>query len=142
MIKFPGSQDAQSNKEFCLCDGHKCQSRNFNDVSRFFNLRSRDGCTKPSVPPSTSQPQSFMQPMFMPYIQGPKMDWTVNDSLYHRYLKWKLMCENILDCELAMLPESKKCKKVIVLSRDFGMDQYASWCLLPRIKHRCYLVQI
>ena len=30
--------------------------------------------------PSTSQPQSFVQPMFMPYIEGPKMDWTVNDS--------------------------------------------------------------
>ena len=44
-------------------------------------------------PPSTSQPQSFVQPMFMPYIEGPKMDWTVNDSLYHRFLKWKLKCE-------------------------------------------------
>ena len=58
-------------------------------------------------PPSTSQPQSFVQPMFIPYIEGPKMDWTVNDSLYHRFLKWKLKCENILDCELAMLPEAK-----------------------------------
>ena len=74
--------------------------------------------------PSTSQPQSFVQPMFMPYIEGPKMDWTVNDSLYHKFLKWKLKCENILDCELAMLPESKKCKRVIAWSRDFGMDQY------------------
>ena len=57
------------------------------------------------------------------------MDWTVNDSLYDRFLKWKLKCENILDCELAMLPETKKCKKVIMSSGDFGMDQYASWCL-------------
>ena len=80
-------------------------------------------------PPSTSQPQSFVQPMFMPYIEGPKMDWTVNESLYHRFLKWKMKCENILDCELVMLPEAKKCKKVIVWSGDFGMDQYVSWCL-------------
>ena len=80
-------------------------------------------------PSSTSQPQSFVQPMFKPYIKGPKMDWTVNDSLYHRFLKWKLKCENILDCELAMLPESKKGKKIIAWSRDFGMDQYVSWCL-------------
>ena len=65
----------------------------------------------------------------MPYIEGPKMDWTVNDSLYHRFLKWKLKCENILDCELVMLPESKRCKKVITWSGDFGMDQYVSWCL-------------
>ena len=80
-------------------------------------------------PPSTSQPQSSVQPMFMPYIEGSKMDWIMNDSLYHRFLKWKLKCENILDCELAMLPESKKCKKVIVWRGDFGMDQYVSWYL-------------
>ena len=43
--------------------------------------------------------------------------------------KWELKCENILDCELALLPESKKCKKVIAWSVDFGMDQYVSWCL-------------
>ena len=82
-------------------------------------------------PPSTSQPQSFVQPMFMYCIEGPKMGWTVKDSLYHRFLKWKLKCENILDCELAMLPEPKKCKKVIVWSGDFGMDQYVSWCMPP-----------
>ena len=58
------------------------------------------------------------------------MDWTVNDGLYHMFLKWKLECENILDCELGMLPESKKCKKVIAWSGDLGMDQYVSLCLL------------
>ena len=57
------------------------------------------------------------------------MDWTVNHGLYHRFLKWKLKCENIHDSDLAMLPESKKCKKVIAWSGDFGMDQYVSWCL-------------
>ena len=56
--------------------------------------------------PSTSQVQHVLD-MYMPYIEGPKMDWTVNDGLYHRLLKWKLKCENILDCELAMLPDSK-----------------------------------
>ena len=70
-----------------------------------------------------------MPAMFMLYVKGPKMDWAGNDGLYHRFLKWKLKCENILDCELAMLPESKKCKKVLALSGDFGMDQYVSWCL-------------
>ena len=33
---------------------------------------------------------------FMPYIEGPKMDWTVNNGLYHRFLKWPLKCKNIL----------------------------------------------
>ena len=54
--------------------------------------------------PSTRQTQ-FVPAMYMPYIEDPKMDWTVNDGLYHKFLKWKLKCENILDCELAMLPE-------------------------------------
>ena len=59
------------------------------------------------------------------------MDWTVNDNLYNSFLKWKLKCENILECELAMLVETRKCKKVIAWSRDFGIDQYVSWCLPP-----------
>ena len=82
----------------------------------------------PSFQPFTSQSQ-LVPPMSMPYIEGPKMNWTVTDGLYHMFLKWKLKCENILDCELVMLPESKKCKKVIDWSSDFGMDQYVSWCL-------------
>ena len=57
------------------------------------------------------------------------MVWTVNDSLYHRFLKWKIKCENILDCKLAMVSEARKCKKVVVWSGDFGIDQYVSWCL-------------
>ena len=46
--------------------------------------------------------------MLMPYIQAPKMDWTVNDGLYHRFLKRHLKCENILECELEMLSERRK----------------------------------
>ena len=40
------------------------------------------------------------------------MDWTLNDSLYHRFLKWKMKYENILDCELAMLSEAPKSRKL------------------------------
>ena len=135
LTRFPEPQDTWSNKEFCSYDGHYCQSRNVPDFSRFFKLRSREGSTKQAVFPNIyhSKPQSFVQPMFMPYIKGPKMDWTVNDSLYHRLLKWKLKCENILDCGLAMLPEAKKCKKVIVGSGYFGMHQYVSWHLPMKI---------
>ena len=57
------------------------------------------------------------------------MDWAVNDVLYHRFLKWKLKCENILECELAALHECQKCKKVIMWSGNFGMDQYVFWGL-------------
>ena len=57
------------------------------------------------------------------------MDWTVNDGLYNRFIKWKIRRENILECELAMLSEARKCKKVIAWSGDFGLDQYISWNL-------------
>ena len=72
-----------------------------------------------------------MAGMYMPYIGGPCMDWTVNDNLYHRFLKWHLKCENILECKLAALLECQQCKKVIAWSGDCGMDQYVSWNLLP-----------
>ena len=72
--------------------------------------------------PPRQQPQ-VIPGMFMPYIEGSKMDWTVNDGLYHRFLKGHLKCKNILECELAALPERQQCKKVIAWSGDFGMDQ-------------------
>ena len=75
-------------------------------------------------------PQAFPS-KFMPYVEGPKMDWTANDNLYKRFLKWKLKCEKILEFELAMLAETRKCKKVIAWSGDFGIDQYVSCCLPP-----------
>ena len=67
--------------------------------------------------------------MFMLYIEGHKMNWTVGDGLYHRFLKWRLKCETILDSELANLPAKQKCQKVIAWSGDFGMDLYASWSI-------------
>ena len=71
----------------------------------------------PGVLLQLSQAQ-ILPNMFMPYIEGPKMDWTVNDGLYHRFLKWHLKCENILERELAMLPEKRQYKKVIAWSGD------------------------
>ena len=67
--------------------------------------------------------------MFMSYIEGPKMNWTVDDGLYHRFLRWCLKCKIILDCELANLPNKQKCQKVIAWSGDFWMDLYVSWSI-------------
>ena len=53
-----------------------------------------------------------------------------HDGLYHRFLKWRLKCEAIFDCELANLPDKQKCQKVIAWSGDFGMDLYVSWNIL------------
>ena len=74
-------------------------------------------------------PQLVYTNMYMPYIEGPKMGWMVNNALYNRFLKWKLKCENILECELTALPKCQKCKKVITWCDNFGMDQYISWGL-------------
>ena len=49
-------------------------------------------------------PPNQVPAMYMPYIEGPKMNWMVHDGLYHRFLKWQLKCKTILDCELANLP--------------------------------------
>ena len=68
----------------------------------------------------TFSPSQAVPSMFMPYIG------TVNGNLYNRFLKWKLKCENILECELGILAETRKCKKVIAWPGDFGIDQYVS----------------
>ena len=57
--------------------------------------------------------QQAVPSMFMPYIEGPKMDWGVKNGLYHRFLKWRLKCENILECELAMLAERRSARKLL-----------------------------
>ena len=43
--------------------------------------------------PSTSKKTQEMSNMYMPYIEGPSMDWTVNDNLYNRFLKWTFKCK-------------------------------------------------
>ena len=86
-------------------------------------------CHTPVPPPNPVGPPSIPTGMYMPYIEGPQMDWTINDDLYHRFLKWHRKSENILECELAALPECQKCKKVIAWSGNCSMDQYVSWNL-------------
>ena len=71
-------------------------------------------------------PPHFLSSMFMPCIEGLYMDWSINDGLYHMFLKWRFKCENILESELAALPKCQKCKKVVAWRGDFGMDQYVS----------------
>ena len=56
-------------------------------------------------------PQQVPTGMYVPYIEGPKMNWTVDDGFYDRFVKWKLKCKNILDRELAMLSETRKWKR-------------------------------
>ena len=67
--------------------------------------------------------------MIVSYVKGPKMDWTIGDALHSKFIQWKIICENMLDCELAILQESAKCKTVIQWSGDAGHDMYISWDL-------------
>ena len=67
--------------------------------------------------------------MFMPYIESLKWTRLLLMGFIIDLKKWHLKCENILECELATLPECQKYKKVIAWSGDFGMDQYVSWSL-------------
>ena len=57
------------------------------------------------------------------------MDWTVDDTLHSRLIKWRIKCENILDCQLAILQENAKHKQVIQWWGDAGLDMYISWNL-------------
>ena len=41
----------------------------------------------PEVSFHPSRAQQAIPNMFMLYIAGPEMDWTVNDTLYHRFVK-------------------------------------------------------
>ena len=64
---------------------------------------------QPSASNTVQEVPSMNMHIYMPYIEGPSMDWTVHDNPYNRFLKWKLKCAKILECELAMLSESRKC---------------------------------
>ena len=67
--------------------------------------------------------------MFMPYIEGPKMDWTVNDGLYHRFLKWHLKMWKYSWRWACNVFWEKKIQKGNCLDWWFGMDQCVSWSL-------------
>ena len=69
--------------------------------------------------------------MMVPYVEDPKMDWTVDDALHSIFIRWRIKCENILDCQLAILQENAKCKQVIQWSGDTELDMYISWNLHP-----------
>ena len=118
----------KATKSFALGNNHLSQADEMAPSSQE-ELSSSEQGPDPEVSFHQFRPPQPVTSMFMPYIEGPKMDWTVNDGLYHRFLKWCLECENILECKLAALPEWQQCKKVIAWCEDFGMDQYVSWCL-------------
>ena len=86
--------------------------------------------TPPGVPHNQAPHSTFpYSGMMVPYVEGLKMNWTVDDALHSRFIRWIIKCENILNCELAILQESTKCKKEIQWPGDAGLDMYISWNL-------------
>ena len=81
-------------------------------------LSSSEQEPNPEISFHTFRPPQPVPSMFIPCIEDSKNDWTVHDGLYYRFLKWHLKCENILECELAALPEQQQSKKVIAQSGD------------------------
>ena len=73
-------------------------------------------------------PQFHYPGLIVPYV-GLRMDWTIYNALHSRFVWWKIKCENILDCELSILEEGAKCKKVIQWSGDGRLDVYTLWDL-------------
>ena len=61
------------------------------------------------------------------YIEGPKMDWAMDDGLYPRFQDWKLECELILDGELTEIAESRKVNTLIRWAEPFGLKNLKVW---------------
>ena len=65
-----------------------------NELQKDYNNLNESSSDDPDVSfnpqPSTSHKIKEVphMNMYMPYIEGPAMDWTVNDWLYNRFLKW------------------------------------------------------
>ena len=61
------------------------------------------------------------------YIDGPKMDWSIDDGLYSCFQDWKLECELILDGELAEIAEPWKVNTLIQWAGSFGLKNLKVW---------------
>ena len=61
------------------------------------------------------------------YIDGPKMDWSMDDGLYSCFQDWKLECELILDGELAEIVEPQKVNTLIQWAGSFGLKNLKVW---------------
>ena len=65
-------------------------------------------------------------PVQVQYIEGPQMDWAINDGLYNQFKTWKIQCDLILRAELEALSEACKSKTLLHWSRDKGLELYQS----------------
>ena len=57
------------------------------------------------------------------YIDGVKMDWSMDNGLYSHFQDWKLECELIPDGELAEILEPQKVNTLIRWAGSFGLKK-------------------
>ena len=61
------------------------------------------------------------------YIDGPKMDWSMDDGLYSHFQDLKLECELILDGELTEIAEPQKVNTLIRWAGLFSLKNLKVW---------------
>ena len=61
------------------------------------------------------------------FIQGPSMDWAMDDGLYSHFQTWKISCNLIMDSELCELSEVRKINTLLHWSSDFGIKKLKPW---------------
>ena len=59
----------------------------------------------PQKEKGTTMPLKNATEQSAPYIQGPMMDWSMNDDLYSHFQTWQIACNLIFDSELCDLPK-------------------------------------
>ena len=77
-----------------------------NPASTEEETNSEEAATPPGkeIPPNQVPHSPFPYfGMMVPYVKGPKIDWTVDDALHSRFIRWRIKCEDIPDCQLAIL---------------------------------------
>ena len=72
-------------------------------------------------------PQPVYTSMYMPYIEGLKMDWKVHYIIDSS--NGNSSARIFWNVNSLLSPNAKKCKKVITWSGNFGMEQYVCWGL-------------
>ena len=68
-------------------------------------------------------------PAQVQYIEGPQMDWAINDRLYNKFKMWKSQCDFIWRAKLEALSEAYKSKTLWHWSRGKGLELYQSWAI-------------
>ena len=61
------------------------------------------------------------------YIDGPKMDWSMDDGLHSCFQDWKLECELNLHGELTEIVEPRKVNTLICWAGSFSLKNLKVW---------------